>query len=304
MTRNNDTHRTYRRRMIRQLPILGEKGQKKISQTRLTVVGCGGTGSRFIELSSLAGFLKITAIDFDPLEMSNRNRFALGGVKDVGKPKVVIVKQKLEKRFPDVRIRALVADARSPGIWEQASQADWLIDATDSEDTRRSLSRKCAEDQIPVISLGVGYNFQEGKLVRAGCRANRVGPGDPCLACQVLVEGRPEVRTRASLATANAIVAGLGLELLLREVTGYSGRASLDEQGIDRNGTLDGQPAARDVNFLFFDLLNWSLAAERLLPTAGCPDCEWLASWAKEPQPAAGTTESGTEEPAGHEIPF
>lgn len=244
---------SYRERMARQIPLWGEAGQKKIASTSLTICGFGGNGSAFAFFGALAGFRKMNLVDNDKLKTHNLNRSMFGGYRDIGKYKVLIAKEKLNELFPDMEITAYPEDIRTLGIWEQVRNCDWMTDATDNDETRHFLNRKCREDNIPLISLASGFTTRDGKLTGAGCRVNRVRQGDACLASQVLDE-EPMEHAQISLVVPNVIVAAMALDILLRELTGYA-------------------PASDNKNFIMFDLINRTITSERVIPSPRCLYC-------------------------------
>ena len=61
-------------RYSRQIPIIGDDGQKRIEQAHVAVAGCGGLGSNVITQLSVAGVGNFTIIDGDVIEESNLNR--------------------------------------------------------------------------------------------------------------------------------------------------------------------------------------------------------------------------------------
>ena len=256
--------------MARQIPILGEQGQKKIASTKLAIVGVGGNGSAFTKISGLAGFRKLKLFDPDKLEIHNLNRFMLGGVRDAGKYKVLVAKRELHRLFSGMRIDAFTEDIRSPGMWEKARQSDWLVDATDNDETRHFLQRKCTEDGVKMVSVASGFVFRDGRLVRAGCRANRVRPGDGCLECQVL-DDEPMEQAHVSLVIPNVIATALAVDLLLREITGYCDRTDDGKEAGAHDESKDDGREANTENFLSFDLINRILVAGRVIPS--CPHC-------------------------------
>ena len=235
----------YKKMVARQVPLWGEENQLKIARTKLALVGCGGNGSAFLALSVLAGFRIFDLVDFDTLELSNLNRFMFGGVDDIGKLKVCVAKEDLLGRFPDVRIRTFTKPIESPGIWDKIKGADWIIDALDNDRTRHFLDQKCAKDNIPMLSVACGFAFNNGRLADAGCRVNRVGPGDPSLEEQIM-DAEQTHELNVSLVTINAIASALALDVLLRNATGY----------VDSHN---------DKNFVMFDLVNRTMTAERVL---------------------------------------
>lgn len=59
------------------LPEVGGKGQKKISQAKVFVVGAGGLGSPVVLYLAAAGIGTIGLIDSDVVDMSNLQRQVL-----------------------------------------------------------------------------------------------------------------------------------------------------------------------------------------------------------------------------------
>jgi len=262
----------YRDRICRQIAILGEDGQRKIAATKLTFVGCGGNGSAVILLCALAGFRTMYLVDGDRLEIHNLNRFMLGGVRDVGKHKVFVVKRSLHRLFPGMRVVAFPKAIQSDGVWERAKVCHWLIDATDSDETRHFLQKKCVEDGVPLVSLASGFMTHDNKMVSAGCRVNRVRPNDACLECQVLDE-EPMQHAQVSLVVPNMIAAALALDMLLREITGYAKSVLSDERAGIHTAAETDVPAPDDANFVMFDLLARTLIAQRVVPSPHCLLC-------------------------------
>jgi molybdopterin/thiamine biosynthesis adenylyltransferase len=270
MKADKQTNWSYGERMARQTPVIGEQGQRKIALTKLTIVGCGGNGSTFAYVSALAGFRKMTLVDPDKLEIHNLNRFVLGGIKDVGRDKVSVIKSSLHSFFPDMETRAFNTDIGFSGTWEQVSDCDWLLDATDDDETRHFLQQKCGEAGISMISIASGFTLREGRML-GGCRVNRVGTGDPCLECQIL-DNQPMEQLPVSLVTLNLIAAAMALDMLLREITGYTVSVQDSTLSID-NSQYNPQTHSKNVNFILFDLINRTLITERIIPSLQCPCC-------------------------------
>ncbi|MGD0784358.1 MAG: ThiF family adenylyltransferase [Sedimentisphaerales bacterium] len=269
MKTNEQANQSYYERMTRQYFFIGEQGQQKIARTKLTIVGCGGNGSLLAYVSALAGFRKTKLIDPDELKIHNLNRFVLGGIKDIGSDKVSIVQNSLQRFFPDMEILAFNKDIRTPGIWELASGCDWLLDATDDDETRHFLQQKCSESGISMISLASGFTLREGRLL-GGCRVNRVCADDACLKCQILGDQSME-QLPVSLVTLNLVAAAMALDMLLREITGYAAAVQDGMQSI--NNSQCCQTQSKNVNFILFDLIDRTLITERIIPSSLCPYC-------------------------------
>lgn len=280
MKKHNKVMRSYWERMARQISILGEQGQKKIASTRLWIAGCGGTGSSVALEAGLAGFIDITLIDHDKFEIHNLNRIPLAGIGDVGEFKVLIEKDSLQERFPEMRIPAITEDVRNPGVWEQISDCTWMVDATDDVEAKRFLNRKCIQNRLPLLSIGSGFIIRNGRLVGAGCCLNRVRPGDACLECSIL-DAQPMQQAQSSLGVLNMIGAVLVVEFLLREITGYAEQSSDEEHPGVQHPAQSRAMSSGGKNFIFFDLLRRTITAQRILPTPGCTWCKELNSASK-----------------------
>ena len=78
-------------RYNRQMMIKGwdVKGQVKLKNARVVVVGSGGLGSPILMYLTAAGIGEIIVVDKGRFELSNLNRQILGWETDVGKAKAV-----------------------------------------------------------------------------------------------------------------------------------------------------------------------------------------------------------------------
>ena len=94
MFSNKDLERYSRQIILKKVGILG---QKKIQNSKVLVVGCGGLGSPVIDLLSRAGIGKIGMMDHDKVNLSNLHRQIMFTADDIGKYKVNILKKKLIK---------------------------------------------------------------------------------------------------------------------------------------------------------------------------------------------------------------
>ena len=74
---------------------IGEKGQQKIKNSSVLIVGVGGLGSPISLYLAAAGVGRIGIIDNDIVSLSNLQRQILYSENDLGKAKVEIAKQKL-----------------------------------------------------------------------------------------------------------------------------------------------------------------------------------------------------------------
>ena len=68
---------------------IGSKGQEKLKEAKVTVIGMGALGTRTAELLARAGVGDLTLIDRDIVELSNLQSQALFIEEDVNKSKAL-----------------------------------------------------------------------------------------------------------------------------------------------------------------------------------------------------------------------
>ena len=96
----------YNRQII--LPELGEKGQQRLQQAKVLIVGVGGLGSPVALYLTGAGVGTIGLIDDDVVSVSNLQRQVLYSEAEVGMPKAIQAKKRLEALNHDVQILSLI----------------------------------------------------------------------------------------------------------------------------------------------------------------------------------------------------
>ena len=87
MSFTEDQITRYSRHIL--LPEVGGKGQKKIAQARVLIIGAGGLGSPAALYLAAAGVGTLGLIDGDAVDLSNLQRQVLHHTDDVGRPKVI-----------------------------------------------------------------------------------------------------------------------------------------------------------------------------------------------------------------------
>ena len=99
-------NKNYLDRYSRQIVLknVGIAGQKKISTSKVFIVGAGGLGCPVADLLCRAGVGEIGIIDHDKISLSNLNRQTLFNTNDINKYKVDVLKKKLKKINPLVKV--------------------------------------------------------------------------------------------------------------------------------------------------------------------------------------------------------
>ena len=99
MAFTNDQLERYSRHII--LKEVGAKGQKKLLNSSVLIIGAGGLGAPAALYLAAAGVGTIGIADADEVDLSNLQRQVIHATKDIGKPKVLSAKESMEAINPD-----------------------------------------------------------------------------------------------------------------------------------------------------------------------------------------------------------
>lgn len=178
-------------RHSRQLPLLGAATQEALSQARVAVVGLGGLGSfAALELAYL-GVGHLILIDPDRIELSNLNRLIGAGPDDVGRHKVDVFRELIERLTPGVAVTAVAAPLLDSGALNHAKTADLLLGCVDGHGARLSLNHLSIRYLIPLIDAGTGARLGTDNLAaRLGGQIHVVAPGVGCLECRGFINAQ------------------------------------------------------------------------------------------------------------------
>ena len=140
----NKINKSYVDRYSRQIVLknIGVKGQKKISSSKVFIVGAGGLGCPIADLLCRAGVGEIGITDYDRVSLSNLNRQTLFDTKDIKKFKVDVLKKKLKKVNPLVKIKIFKKKININNIDNLISKYQIIVDASDNFETKFLLNNK------------------------------------------------------------------------------------------------------------------------------------------------------------------
>lgn len=223
----------------RNVRLLGEEGQERLSRTHLGLCGLGGLGSLVLFYAKGLGFRRFTLVDHDRVEETNLNRLWGATVKDVGRPKVEVLRRALLRHDPGLQVTAVPKRVQTEEAREALLEADVLVGCVDDDGARLELQVLAARHLKPLMDLGAGIVVEEGCVKEMGGQIVFYFPGGPCLLCQGLDPSRivsPDVaevhramgyvqgssQTTTAVVTLNAVLAGLATDLLVRYLTGFS----------------------------------------------------------------------------------
>jgi len=156
------------------LPEIGPNGQKKLSNSRAVVIGCGALGTYALGFLARAGVGQVVVVDRDVIDLSNLQRQSLFEEGDVGRPKAKVAEERLRRINSDIEIWGVVADVNYSNIQKFIRGASVVLDATDNMETRFLINDACVKNRIPWIYAGaVGVTGMVMGIL----------PDGPCLRC-------------------------------------------------------------------------------------------------------------------------
>ncbi len=122
---------------------VGIDGQKKLKQAKVLLVGAGGLASPASLYLASAGVGHVGIIDNDTVELSNLQRQVLFSTNDVGKPKVAVVKDKLQHLNPHVSVTSYPEKLDEMNALAIIKQYDLVLDCSDNFPTRYIVNDAC-----------------------------------------------------------------------------------------------------------------------------------------------------------------
>ncbi|HNP60249.1 MAG TPA: molybdopterin-synthase adenylyltransferase MoeB [Nitrospirales bacterium] len=153
MSFTEDQITRYSRHIL--LPEIGGKGQKKLSQAKVFIVGAGGLGSPVAYYLAAAGIGTIGLIDSDVVDLSNLQRQILHHTPDVGRSKVVSAKEKIQAVNPDVQVNIHEERMTSRNAQELINQYDVVIDGVDNFPAKFLINDACYLENKPLVHGGI-----------------------------------------------------------------------------------------------------------------------------------------------------
>jgi len=131
----------YARHLI--LPHVGPEGQRRLTQSRVLVVGAGGLGSPVAMYLAAAGVGTLGIVEFDRVDETNLQRQVIHGTSDVGRPKLDSARERIGEINPHVEVEGHALRLTSANAMEVVREYDVVVDGTDNFPTRYLLNDAC-----------------------------------------------------------------------------------------------------------------------------------------------------------------
>ena len=121
MAFTNEQLERYSRHII--LKEVGAKGQKKLLNASVLIIGAGGLGAPAAMYLAAAGVGTIGIVDADEVDLSNLQRQIIHSTADIGKAKVKSAKETMEAINPDVTVKTYREFVTSENVMELINDA-------------------------------------------------------------------------------------------------------------------------------------------------------------------------------------
>ncbi|MDF2934825.1 MAG: UBA/THIF-type binding protein [Paenibacillaceae bacterium] len=201
MSFTNEQLERYSRHII--LKEVGVKGQRKLLNGKVLIVGTGGLGAPAAMFLAAAGIGTIGLVDFDAVELSNLQRQIIHLTKDVGKPKVISGKETIGEMNPDVNVVTYQEWVSAANILDiiKDQDYDFIIDGTDNFPAKFLINDAC---------VLAGKPFSHAGIIRFQGQTMTYVPGQgPCYRCVFKEPPPPDVVPTCKQAGVLGVMGGI-----------------------------------------------------------------------------------------------
>jgi tRNA A37 threonylcarbamoyladenosine dehydratase len=135
--------------------LYGDDGLARLAQSHVCVIGIGGVGSWVAESLARSAVGAITLIDLDIVSESNINRQLVATSDNVGRDKVLVMKDRIEQINPHCVVNAIdefVSRDNLPQLLNP--DLDYVIDCIDDFRTKAALINHCRREKIKILTMG------------------------------------------------------------------------------------------------------------------------------------------------------
>lgn len=149
--------------------LIGRAGLKRVRAAHVAVVGIGGVGSWVVEGLARSGVGAITLIDLDDVCITNVNRQLPAVEGQIGRPKVVVMAERVKSINPACRVEA-VAEFFTAASAERllAPHFDCVVDAIDGVTNKALLIDACVKRSLLCVTVGGAGGKCDATKLQAG----------------------------------------------------------------------------------------------------------------------------------------
>ena len=228
---------------------VGEKGQQRLLESRVLVIGAGGLGSPVALYLAAAGVGTLGIVDADTVDISNLQRQILHGVSGIGRLKVESARATLNALNPEIVVETYATRLDAANAVEIMSRYDIVVDGADNFPTRYLVNDASLRVRVPVV---------HGSIFRFEGQATVFEPyAGPCYRCLFPLPPPPELAPSCAEAGVLGVLPGIIGSL----------------QAVETLKLLLGVGAPLTGRLLTFDALEQSYRTLNLRRDPQCPAC-------------------------------
>ncbi len=249
--------RRYSRQTL--IPEIGGKGQRKLLDSKVLLIGAGGLGSPVALYLAASGIGTIGLVDDDVVDESNLQRQVLHTVSRIGQPKTASARVTLEALNPETKVVEHRERLSAENVDRLIAGYDVIVDGTDNFDTRYVLNDAAVKLRKPVV---------HGSIYRWDGQVTTFVPfAGPCYRCMYPTQPPEELAPACAVAGVLGVLPGIAGMLQANEV--FKLLLGVGE-------TLAGR-------LLMFDAMNTEFSEVRIWRDPACPTCGERSSLLAEP---------------------
>lgn len=139
--------------------LMGKEPVERLKKSHVLIVGLGGIGSFAGEFIARAGVGKMTIIDGDVFDPTNKNRQLTALDSTIGKNKAVVLAERIKDINPDIELNVVQEFVLPERVWQllEEYKPDYVMDCIDSVTPKLEWIIACLRLKIKIIShLGAG----------------------------------------------------------------------------------------------------------------------------------------------------
>lgn len=164
----------YARHLL--VPEVGERGQGRLLDAKVLLIGAGGLGSPAAYYLAAAGIGTVGIIDADVVDVTNLQRQILHGTSDLGRPKAVSAYEKLKDLNPACDVIPHQVYLTSDNVLDVIEPYDIIVNGCDNFPTRYLINDACVFTRKPIVDGSI-FRF-DGQVTIFPCDSEA-----PCYRC-------------------------------------------------------------------------------------------------------------------------
>lgn len=191
---------------------VGVEGQEKIRDGKVLVIGAGGLGAPILMYLAAAGVGTLGIVDGDVVDISNLQRQIIHFTPDVGRPKVLSAREKINLINPNVKVITHQEFLEASNALDIIKDYDFVVDGTDNFPVKFLINDAC---------VMAGKPFSHGGILRFEGQTMTHLPGTACYRCLFNAPPPPNAVPTCSQAGVLGAIAGMLGTIQAAEVLKY-----------------------------------------------------------------------------------